>query len=199
MPQVSVVGLAGQPLEVITTASSGSIPPNILQETLDTNGDGTGTINAIGDYSGAEEIFYIQPPASTVYKIERFIVYLRGAKADINLDTYGKNNVLSNGITVRIQNDSGTVVSFTNSLPIKRFAGWVRVSMDGELLGTKDDFKTDKILVSIWDIPHCQGYPLCLDGDNNERLEVVLNDDFGSGGASLEIDTQYFICSGWIV
>ena len=30
---------------------------------LDTNGNGTGTVDATGDYSAGEEIFYISPPA----------------------------------------------------------------------------------------------------------------------------------------
>ena len=41
---------------------------------LDTVGDGSGEKNANGDYSIAEEIFFLQPPPGRVYRITRLIV-----------------------------------------------------------------------------------------------------------------------------
>ena len=57
---------------------------------LDTNGNGTGTKNANGNYSGAAEIFYIQPPAGSRYQINRLIVEVEDAAGMIATE-YGSS------------------------------------------------------------------------------------------------------------
>jgi len=176
--------------------------PTPLYRVLDTNGDGTGLDNVIGDYSSAEEIFYIQPPAGQVFRIERMMIYMRITKGDFDFDEYGKDQVLTNGIQVRIQNDGGTMTDLTNGIPIKRFGGWIRVCFDVDPAGgdINTDYAVDAMVGARWTFSRA-GYPVRLDGDNNERLEVVLNDNFddpsGSPGDS-QIKEHYFMVQGYI-
>ena len=174
----------------------GSVPTP-LYRVLDINGDGTGNNNANGNYSGAgnEEIFYIQPPAGQIFRIERMLIYIRVKKGDFKFDLYGKDQTLSAGITVRTQNDVGTITDYTNGIPIKKFGGWMRVCFDVVPAGgdLNVDFGDDAIAGARWTFSK-GGYPLRLVGDNNERLEVILNDNF----SGKEIDEHYFMIQGYI-
>jgi len=178
--------------------SSGYGPvPTPLYRVLDTNGDGSGTDNANGDYSSSEEIFYIQPPAGQIFRLERMLIFMRMKKGDFNFDQYGKDQVLSTGISVRVQNDSETIIDLTNGIPIKRFGDWIRVCFDVDPAGgdINQDYNEDVMVGARWTFSKA-GYPIRLVGDNNERLEVVLNDDFRT--STREIDEHYFMIQGYI-
>ena len=41
------------------------------------------------------------------------------------------------------------------------------------------------------------GYPIRLDGSQNERLEVVLNDDFTDGASSNALANHFFVAQGY--
>lgn len=144
-----------------------------LHRYLDTNGDGTGTKNAIGDYSSAEEIFYIQPPTGIVYRLSRMLVGIEDAL--INWGFYGGLAALTEGIVVRVSNDSGVITDLTDAMPIKKNAQWGENCFDADLKaapGAGNDFFQVR-----WSF-FWSGQILRLDGDKNERLEVVLNDSF---------------------
>jgi len=141
---------------------------------LDTNGDGTGTKNAIGDYSSAEEIFYSQPTSPKVVRLTRLIVCVED-DSPFRMDHYGKNIGLTNGIVVRVKSDSGVTMNLTDDdFKIKTNAGWAQYCYDAEIfnVGSGNDF-----LKVRWDFLQ-MGYPIKVGGSENYRLEVVLNDDF---------------------
>jgi hypothetical protein len=170
--------------------------PKQLYRYMDTNGDGTGTKNAIGDYSASETIFFIQPPAGQVFRIEKVVIFLRGPKADIDLDDYGKNNVLVNGIVVRVCDVDGPVIEYTDGIPIKRWADWAKVGAQIAVPASEaSDYRTDKIFDARWLFPEVEGYPLRLNGDKQERFEFVLNDNFSG---AINISEHYFIVFGYI-
>ena len=168
--------------------------PSPLYRKLDTNGDGTGTTNAIGDYSSSSTSFYIQPPSGTVYRLERMLIFMRMTKANFKFDQYGKNQVLTNGIEVHLHN--GVFTDLTDGIPIKRFGDWMRVCFDVQTVGgdINQDYNTDVIVGGRWTFSRA-GFPLRIAGDNNERLEVNLNDDFATG---TEIKEHYFFVQGYI-
>lgn len=171
--------------------------PTLISRHLDTNGDGSGTKNAIGDYSGAQEIFYIQPSSTQIFRITRMIVLIRGDKSTFYTDSYGSRTALSNGIAVRTQDDSGTLIDFTNNVPIKRNGEWGGYCFDSEIYPASTG-NTDTYLRVRWTFEK-SGYPIRLVGSNNERLEVVLNDDFSlSGGQNNPLDEHYFLVQGYI-
>ena len=186
------------PLEITSanppTAGYGAVPTP-LYRTLSTNGDGTGDENVVGDYSGAEEIFYVQPSATEIYRLERMLIYFRMKKGDFKFDQYGKDQELSTGIQVRVQNDLNTIIDLTNGIPIKTFGGWIRVCFDVDPAGgnLNNDYNQDAIAGARWTFSKA-GYPLRLVGSNNERLEVVVNDDF----TGVEIKEHYFMVQGYI-
>lgn len=146
---------------------------DLIQRFLDTNGDGTGDVNANGNYSGAEEIFYIQPPPGEVFYIYRMMVAIRDS-GGIRFEEYGNIATgLTNGVSIRVQDDSGTKLSLTDAVPILNNAAWGYHSYDVSIAsaGSGDDF------VSVrWTFAR-SGQVIRLDGDLNQRFEVVLNDN----------------------
>jgi hypothetical protein len=176
-----------------TYGAIGPVPTPIYQH-LDINGDGTGTKNAIGNYTGSAEIFYFQPDAGKIARITRMIVLIRGPKTSFYTDSYGSVGELTNGVTVRVQDDSGTTVQLTNGIPVKTNGNWGHFCFDAEVYPSSVG-NNDTYLRVRWTFEKA-GYPLRLVGDNNERLEVVLNDDFTGGGSGGLVE-HYFHAQGY--
>ena len=177
------------------TSGYGPVPTPIFRF-LTTNGDGTGTKNAVGDYSGGGGTdFYIQPPAGQIFRIERMLVYFRGEKGKTTIDSYVNSAALTNGITVKELTGVDTVlIDYTNSTPIKRWGGWGRLAFDADILGDADRTLTDSVGLVRWTFSKA-GYPLRLVGDNSDRLVIHLDDDFSVGGKFYE---HYFMVQGYI-
>jgi len=169
--------------------------PTPLYRVLDTDGDGTGTTNANGNYSSSAGVFYIQPPAGQIYRIERMMIYIASEKGKIHIDTYVNAAALSTGINVKKLTGVSTVVTdYTNGIPIKDFGGWARVAFDVNFLATNESVSHNTVASARWTFSKA-GYPLRLIGDNSDRLVVTLNDDFSTGGY---IDQHYFMVQGYI-
>lgn len=176
----------------ISIAQDGPVNLN-LSRFLDTNGNGTGTKNAVGNYvDGALEIFYIQPPASTVYKITRLLVNVEDTKGMTGEEYADLGSALTVGVVIRVQGDSGTIVNLTDDLPVKANNQWSRFAYDVVVsnlsssgLGSANDF-----VLSRWSF-FKSNTVIRLDGDQNERLEVVLNDNLTG------IVSHYFLVQGF--
>lgn len=160
----------------VSTASSGTqrLP---LFRYLDLNGDGTGTKSASSVHeSPTDNIFYIQPPAGKIYRLARMIVYIEGA-GSFDSGRYGNSGTpLAEGIVVRIQDDSGTILDMTNGLPVKTNSQWGRLCHDVE---HRSFGSGNESLTVRWAFTKTGQY-IRLDGDANERLEVFLDDDFSN-------------------
>ena len=170
----------------ISISSTGT-QKKLIARYLDTNGDGTGTKTAIGEYQAGAEIFYIQPPTGQVYRLSRILPFVEDA-GTFDSGSYGNGITLTNGITVRVQNDSGTIVDLTDGLPVKLNTHWARLCYDLTIskFGTGNEY-----LHARWTFAK-SGQMIRLVGDNNERLEVVLHDDFS------DLVSQYFMVQGYI-
>lgn len=145
----------------------------IINQYLTLNGDGTGTRNANGNYSVTPDIFYIQPPTGHKYEIARMLVFIRDT-GNFSADGYGANGVLTNGVSVKLVNDSGVITDYMNGHPLKSNAEWGQVCYDVQYIsfGAGDNFVCVR-----WTFAK-SGAPISLDGRNNERLEIELSDDF---------------------
>ena len=156
----------------IASSPAGAQRPHISRF-LDTVGDGSGTKNAIGDYSAAAEIFFIQPPASQVFRIARLLVTICDTNGSAAGDYGNITGGIANGVTVRHQNDAGTVTDYTDGVPVTDNASWTSFCYDGVPLvwGSGND-----VFAVRWTFKKSGQY-LRLDGAVNDRLEVVLNDD----------------------
>ena len=175
--------------------SSGYGPvPTPLYRYLDTVGDGTGTKNAIGNYSASEEIFFIQPPANQIFRIVRMIILIGGKASQVKTDHYGSLSALTNGVVVRVQNN-GTVIDLTDGIPIKTNSAWGGLCYDSEIYSSTSN--TDTYNRVRWTFERA-GYPIRLDGSLNQRLEVVLNDDFTHAGGTDALTSHYFMVQGYI-
>lgn len=176
-----------------TSYGYGPVPKPFYRH-LDTVGDGTGIKNAIGDYSVVPQAFTAQPAPGEILRIVRLLVLIRAPKASFTTDSYGNIGELAVGIALRVQDDNGTLVDLTNGLPIKTNGNWGHYSFDTSIYPA-DQGNTDTYLRVRWTFEKA-GYPLRLVGDNNERLEVVLNDNFTNGvGAGLV--EHYFHAQGY--
>ena len=161
----------------------------LISQFLDLDGDGTGTINATGDFSGGADIFYIQPPAGDIYRISDLILSIEDGNDTMRWNYYGGiGSELTNGIRVRIQDTGGTIVDLDGGEAIKSNADWGshcgEINLRVEAIG--NDF-----LNARWSFGE-SGQHIRLDGDNSERLEVVVNDDFS------DLVSQYFKVNGYI-
>lgn len=167
----------------------------LITRYLDTNGDGTGTKNAIADYSGAQEIFYIQPPAGDIYRIAKLLILVSGKKSSFDTDVYGSVPALTNGIGMRIQDDSGTIVDLTDGLTVKRNGQWGRLTHKTELYegshgSSNSYFRVECTFAKF-------GQFMRLVGNNNERLEITVNDDFTDSSSSDALVDHIFCVHGY--
>ena len=166
----------------------------LISRHLDAAGNGTGNKNFVADYSGAQEIAYIQPPAGKIYRIARMLVLVSGKATNFNPDNYGSANPLTTGVQVRIQDNSGTIVDLTDGLPVKTNGCWGRVCFDAKIYENISS-NLDNYLRVRWTFA-ASGQQIRLIGDNNERLEVILNDDF-TVPASSPLSKQHFVVQGF--
>lgn len=112
---------------------------------LDTNGDGTGTKNATGNYASAADDFYLQHPANAVTKcyLHRMIIHIADS-ANPSADVYGNlAAALTNGIQFLVLDANGdTFRDLTDGEPVKSNAEYGKFCFDVELdsFGSGADF-----------------------------------------------------------
>lgn len=161
----------------------GPVPTPIYRH-LDTNGDGTGTKNAVGNYAAAATSFFIQPAPGEIFRIQRMLVNVHDDQK-FKAEEYGNIlNGLGTGIVVR-----ACGVDLTDGVPVKTNGDWGVHCFDAELYSAAAG-QGDYLRVR-WTFANA-GYPIRLVGDDNDRLEVILNDDFST------LDHQYFTVQGYI-
>ena len=141
-----------------------------LTQYLSTNGDGTGAISAIGDYSAAAEEFYIQAPSGSDLVIHRMLVTIQDAGTH-DADGYGNRAALTTGITVQYLDDDLTVLSdLSGGVTVKALADWATLCYDvaNVSFGQGDTFTQAR-----WSLDK-HGLPLEL--KEGQSLRVTLND-----------------------
>jgi len=83
---------------VVSVGNSGPVNESV-DRFLDTNGDGTGTKSATGNYAESPVSFFIQPPAGEVFRLNRMLVHIEDS-GTFDSGSYGNGITLTNGITV---------------------------------------------------------------------------------------------------
>ena len=158
------------------------VVPTPIYQYLATTGKGatTGHTNAIANYSTgvggtSGEAFIIAPTTAQVFRIERMLVHIRDVGA-FGSSEYGSTAALTQGVTVKVVTDTGTVHDLTNGVPVLMNADWGRQCYDTQIL---DWGVGDEHLVARWTFSK-SGYPLRLDGAAGQRLEVHLQDDMSN-------------------
>ena len=153
-------------------------PADVIFQFLDTNGDESGVVNAVGDYSVTPGFFHIKPAAGETYAITALrvtILDLTGAFPGAEYGALGA--ALTNGINFLVSAgspvSSATLVRNLGS-GTKTNAEWGAFATDlqieawsgggGSLYATIDLNKA--------------GSPIFLDGDAGQQLVIQLQDDF---------------------
>lgn len=143
-----------------------------LYRFLDTKGDGTGDMSAVGDYSSGQYLA-IQPPKYEEYRLERLLVQIVDATVNRSDRYGGLAGALTNGIAIRTRTQAGDTVSLTNGVNIKSNGDWARYCYDVSF----SEFASGENFVDVrWTFAKA-GQPIILNGLASERLEVVLQDD----------------------
>jgi len=152
-------------------SSGKSAKPGIyFSRFLDTNGDGTGTKNAIGNQAATN--FFISPDQGTYLSIARLLVQITDVGVMLPAN-YGNLAALGNGIKLVKVSSDGTVTDYTDGFVIKTNVQWARYCFDAILSlsgGAAENYVNIRWTFSRG------GKPVIL--LTNDRLEVQLNDDF---------------------
>lgn len=160
--------------------------PEYISVYLDTNGNQTGTENAIGNYASGQK-FYIEPESDEVIRLARLILTIGDTAID-NADEYGSIAAVSNGVSFWLENN-GTR---------RRIDGNESITNNGQYLKLMYDFNCD--LSSIANgVDYCagrwtfqtSGTLLRLDGATNDKFIVQLNDSF------VGLAEHYFLVQGY--
>lgn len=163
-------------------------PEKAIYRFLDTSGDGTGTKNANGNYSGAVSTFYFQPVANC--EIHRIMWMVSDTKG-MEPEEYGNlGAALTNGFSIEVQNssDESTIIDITDGVPIKKNGDWSRIAYDAQLLGwgnTANEVAAARLTFAR------AGQPLLL--KQSMRLAIPLNDDLSG------LIEHYFMIQGYYV
>jgi len=149
-----------------------------LIQYLDTNGDGSGAVNAIADYSGVAEEFYIEVPVNRKLIISAFTVTM-GNAAGSTVVGYQNANALANGVTFEKRAADDTVLINFTPKPITFDAQWTN------LCGNYNTSKGNR--ESRFDLVFRDRFGMPLELNATEKLVVTLNDDF-----TAQTDTLHF-------
>lgn len=145
-----------------------------LNRYLDSVGDGSGTKNAIGDYSVLPLILQIAPPSGKIYRIRSMIFTLEDDAA-MEVQNYGGLLApLTNGLLIRVQDATSTLLNLTDGLTIKSNGMF---ALQGAVPERLNFGAGNNLLVARRNFMDC-GMMINLNGTESQKLQVVLSDDF---------------------
>ena len=146
------------------------------------NSDGATNMNVDGSVNPVE--FFIQPPDGEIWRIAKWMLYVCDEKG-FDVVTWGSGLTLTNGIELKVTIDGVT----KNLLDFN-----IKTSGDVESLAFDCNLKTygndDDVLVANWNLTDT-GQFIRLDGSNNDRLSVIINDDL------TDLTAQYIQVQGY--
>lgn len=144
-----------------------------LFKALSSNGDGTGTVNAIGDYSVTPLNLKYTGEIDKVGLINRMIVQIVDGNG-FSVSNYGALPALTNGVVVSVKDANDNVINSLTAYPVLSNGDWGAQCYDAQYqsYGVGDD-----TLLVRWTFGN-SGKPLEIDFRKGEYLDVELNDNF---------------------
>jgi len=145
-----------------------------LHRYLDLNGNGTGSKDMQGVYTPvAPGIYYIEPGPAEVFVIDKLTILIRD-NAILDMNTYGNNITLANGIIIRVMTGISTLmVDLTDGVAIHNNGDYLDHCDDWDVKSTGGG---QQHLQVIWKFDK----KIRLDGANNDRLEFVIQDNISN-------------------
>ena len=180
---------ATTPMPVYSGGKGTGIVPQLMSRMLDTNGDGTGTVTANGDYSSGAEEFYIEPQGSPeeIMRIESLTVFIKDT-GSMDADKYGVDLTLTNGITVQVHNGSSPILIYDLTAQENIFD-----SFDwGKLPNSTVTYLSLTAVDEVIKVDIVFPTPIRLEGSAGEKFVVTLNDNFTN-----LVDHKFFV-SGYL-
>ena len=139
---------------------------------LDTNGDGSGIVEAVGNYSATPTSFKISASEGAC-TIERLIIMIEDT-GSFDSGRYGNGLSLINGVRVYLKNATDEVLEEFTSFPILTNGDWAGHCHDFNHF----NWGTGNEVASIrWTFSK-SGQPIRVRLGLGEYFEVYLNDDF---------------------
>lgn len=147
---------------------------NNLFQFLSTNGDETGTIDAIGDYSSGITDFFIAPPTGELYILNRMLVCIQ-CTGLLATRKYGDQAELTNGIKLCMYNGKMQTNNELSAVPIKSHDDWAGLCFDA--VAPSYGNVAGKTVTIRWTFAK-SGKALYLNGNLGDKFLVHLNDNF---------------------
>lgn len=153
---------------------------------LDTNGDGTGSINANGNYATPTTFFYA-PPAGEVAVIEKMIIHI-ASKGLFTLDGYGSipAGTITTGYDIIFRRLGTVVTKLNNGKPIVSNADLAHINTDYRLINYANNYDASNVSLDAASF----GGPLFMVGDLQDQLEITLLGDYSG------LEDHHFILYG---
>lgn len=150
-----------------------------------TGNPNTGDFDAIGDYSGAPQNFWVEPQQGQQgLQVTRLLTQIEDA-GNFQADSYGNGIVLVNGITISVLDINDNVTNLLTARDtIKANVHWARYCYDVDFrsFGSGNNFLDVRWTFSA------TGKPIQL--MPGEKLVLTLNDDFS------DLVAHYFVMQG---
>lgn len=147
-----------------------------LNQMVSSVGDGSGTT----EMAAAGAVYKVAPAVDWTYELYRINGYIED-NGKFQGAYYGATEALATGITLTVENASGTIATLT-PYPITKIGHWALVAgVDMKFT----DFSVGNDMCMIrWTFAK-SGPPIRLRGDDGEFLKFTVGDNLGVGGAAL--------------
>lgn len=129
------------------------------------------------DGSVTPVIFSVKPLPSQVGDVVRIMFAITGTSA-MDFETFGSESVLDNGCVVRVKNSDGT---YNNLFNFKANGSLILQGFDYSFLENNANNSRGFNSRITWGGQSKHGVVIRLDGDLNEEMQIVVQDDLSSG------------------
>lgn len=139
---------------------------------FDDIGDGSGIKDFIGDYSSTLKKAIFKPQNDKPVFINRLIIFIKDS-GSVDAGFYGNNITLTNGISIKKENQSGTLIKdITDGMPIMANGCYAKFGFSVSDISFGSGLNFLHVILTFTK----NGSPLTLQPD--EQLAIYLNDDF---------------------
>lgn len=144
---------------------------------LDSNGDGSGAKNAIGNHGGVPGVFKMRPAINATLSLISLTVSIKST--DLSLFKYNPGSILDKGIQVSIINEKEPLVVFPK---VYKLADWATIAADWQI--------TEMFFFATIDFPKLFGKSVMIYGGQKEELAVEIFDE-------ISLLSQTFLARGY--